>query len=460
MRVLVIAVGSRGDSEPFCSLAASLAGRKEISSVELFLQTDAQHLVPTGSGKIHSHELPWTQMDFYKWAGKKREPPQAGAGHPNPRVQFLGMVSDLMGELVLPAYTSVMEVIAKGEKPSVDAIVASHLARQLAMEVAGQLSREKPVPLYLVQLQSLVPTKDFPHYSKEDACIAALLGEDGASASEHFASYVELERCQLEFLSAHRTKLVALGGYQEYDALDFDADMLPILTGRQASNPMLDVFMVNAVSPHIVPAPSDAGPKVINVGGLADSYVPAAFSPPAPLLDFLQRHARPLCFGYGSMPFSEAEKITEAVYEAQRPAILVGASMVAVPEGASNEKAMWLQENVHCVSSIPYPWLLPQCSMMFSHGGAGVVHATLRAGIPAVISPLIGDQFFFARYLEAKGWGVKCTEKLTSLSSEAILASISKAEACQAACQALAVAMSGERGPEALADAIIAHVES
>lgn len=72
MRILLISVGSRGDAEPFCSLAATLAVRNEVTAVELFLQTDLEYLVPKGFAKINYHKLPFTQMDFYKWAGVER----------------------------------------------------------------------------------------------------------------------------------------------------------------------------------------------------------------------------------------------------------------------------------------------------------------------------------------------------------------------------------------------------
>ena len=42
---------------------------------------------------------------------------------------------------------------------------------------------------------------------------------------------------------------------------------------------------------------------------------------------------------------------------------------------------------------------------MLSHGGAGVLHSTLRAGIPAIIAPLMGDQFFHAKLIHARELG-------------------------------------------------------
>mmetsp|Transcript_27773 Transcript_27773/g.50734 ORF Transcript_27773/g.50734 Transcript_27773/m.50734 type:complete len:488 (-) Transcript_27773:83-1546(-) len=481
MRILLMAVGSRGDSEPMCSLAAALAEKDEVECIELFLQTDAQDLVPRGTDKLQKvqyHELPFTQMDFYKWAGQKREPPQAGAGHANPRVQFLGIVTDIMGELVLPCYSKVMETVLGGSKPTVDAIVASSLARQLAMEVEWQLRISSiAIPIYLVQLQNLVPTRDFPHYSQTDAFIEALTN-GGRDKDGNLETYLELERLQLQFLSAHvEPQLGNLPSYRKREPpLDFDKDMLPALTGTASSDSCMDIWMVNAVSTHIVPANSDAGKKVLNVGSLADTYVPEGFVPPAGLVSFLERHVGkpPICFGYGSMPFEQAQLVVDAVREAKYPAVLVGSSMMGVfgklQEASSEEEKEWMawaKENVYCVANVPYPWLLPQCSMMFSHGGAGVLHSTLRAGIPAVISPLIGDQFAFAKYVDAKGWGVNACDKLTSLSKEDILKSIPKAVKCQPACRQLGTAMasgepagshSGKNGRDLLAKAIIDHV--
>ena len=97
-----------------------------------------------------------------------------------------------------------------------------------------------------------------------------------------------------------------------------------------------------------------------------------------------------------------------------------------------------------------------------------MLHSTLRAGIPAVISPFLGDQFFFAPFVDAKGWGVKASENMKSLTKENVLCSVEKADdACKAACKLLGETMatgepagsqSGKCGPELLADAIIQQV--
>ena len=330
------------------------------------------------------------------------------------------------------------------------------------------------VPVYLVQLQSLVPTKDYPHYSQTEACLEALTSAKGANASENLESYLLLERFQHEFLKLHADR--ELAPKETYDPTRSSVDVDSYLSFLKG-NPIeaCDIWMVNAVSTHIIPPATEAGPNVLNIGGLASDYIPKDFEPPKDLVSFLDGlEAPPVCFGYGSMPFGQAEMLVDAAFEAKRPSILVGSAMMNVldkikADESEPDKAAWVVENIFCVSGIPYPWLLPRCSMMFSHGGAGVLHSTLRAGIPAVIAPFLGDQFFFAPFVEAKGWGVKAAENMTKLTKEDVIRSIEKADTCKEACRELGAAMakgepkdseSGKFGPELLTAAIIEHVSS
>ncbi len=127
MRALLIAVGSRGDAEPFCSLASTLSERNH--HVDLFLQPELKSLAPS-SPNVDIHELPFTQYDFYKYTTN----PTHGADRPNPRVKFVGIVTDCIGELVLPCWEQIFNV-AK----NVDVIVTSALARPLCIALSKRL---------------------------------------------------------------------------------------------------------------------------------------------------------------------------------------------------------------------------------------------------------------------------------------------------------------------------------
>ena len=64
-----------------------------------------------------------------------------------------------------------------------------------------------------------------------------------------------------------------------------------------------------------------------------------------------------------------------------------------------------LPDNVHMISSIPHSWLFPKMAAVVHHGGAGTTAAGLRAGIPSIIVPFMGDQAFWGQQLAKMGVG-------------------------------------------------------
>jgi hypothetical protein len=61
---------------------------------------------------------------------------------------------------------------------------------------------------------------------------------------------------------------------------------------------------------------------------------------------------------------------------------------------------------IHVIKSAPHDWLFSQIDAAAHHGGSGTTGASLRAGIPTIIRPFFGDQFFFATRVEDLGVGV------------------------------------------------------
>lgn len=55
--------------------------------------------------------------------------------------------------------------------------------------------------------------------------------------------------------------------------------------------------------------------------------------------------------------------------------------------------------------SLAHEWLLPRCAAAVHHGGAGTTAASLRAGKPTVVTPVMVDQFFWAQRVNALGVG-------------------------------------------------------
>jgi sterol 3beta-glucosyltransferase len=407
MRCLLLTVGSRGDAEPFVAIADELL--KAGHEVDIFLQPEHEYNPPHTRGcslspheTVTIHRLPFTQQDFYRFVGN----PLYGKGHSDARVQFSGIVSDIIAELVLPCMKQVLQV---AQEKKTDMILCSSLARPLSISV----SRHLHIPLGIIHLQPLVPTKAFPHFSRENAADCILQGckED----PQHEMDYFTLEQYQHDFLAERLDQMSreVLG----CPAPTMD-DVRAILTGKSEMG-----LVFNCYSSDLCPAHAVQHDRVYNIGALADNHVASDFEPPADLEAFLKSHENdpPTAVGFGSMPFGNAQVVAQALESINRPAVLIGNAL-----SSNYEETDWTRENLFSVSSVPYPWLLPQCCCMVSHGGAGVLHATLRAGIPAIIAPLMGDQFFWAKLVAAKGLGVNAGP-MSPLTADGLVESIGQA---------------------------------
>ena len=64
-----------------------------------------------------------------------------------------------------------------------------------------------------------------------------------------------------------------------------------------------------------------------------------------------------------------------------------------------------LPDNVFVLDSAPHSWLFPRMAAVVHHGGAGTTAEGLRAGVPAVITPFVFDQYFWGARIKALGLG-------------------------------------------------------
>lgn len=411
MKFLLVCVGSRGDAEPFVAMADRLVSEQH--QVELIIQPELKHLVPSHDN-IHVHEWPFTQYDFYKYAAN----PSKGEGLEG-RLRFVAIVADVIGELVLPNWKMVLDAAQE-----CDAIITSALARPLAFCLSTKLQ----IPSILIHLQPLVPTKLFPHSSNQDDFLKTLQSlrkkkvSPDSGSEENLESYWMLERHQQEFLQERLDKV-----YDEMEVepkLTFEA-LQTILSGKDPK-----IFIANSFFDTLIPRILDGGPNVHHISSLADHYIPKDFVPPNEVVDFLSKH-KPICVGFGSMPYSQVTLILKALKRVNQPAILIGKALELKSEEEDDDGLFeWVESNVLQADSLPYAWLLPQCQMMLSHGGAGVTHATLRAGIPPVISPFMGDQFFFAELVSQKGLGARAGQTLPTATEDNFVSAMEKAMQC------------------------------
>jgi sterol 3beta-glucosyltransferase len=83
---------------------------------------------------------------------------------------------------------------------------------------------------------------------------------------------------------------------------------------------------------------------------------------------------------------------------------------VAAGNGGEKTPEPELPDEIFPIQSAPHDWLFRQVDAAAHHGGSGTTGASLRAGIPTIIRPFFGDQFFFGTRVEDLGVGI-CLKK-------------------------------------------------
>lgn len=128
-------------------------------------------------------------------------------------------------------------------------------------------------------------------------------------------------------------------------------------------------------------------------------WVPSSLDWCAPqaLTDFLEAGEAPMYIGFGSMLGFDRSKLLNDVIEAA-----AGRRAVFYP-GWSGVDSAALPANFHVVGDTPHEWLFPRTSLVIHHGGSGTTHSAARAGVPSVVVPFAGDQFFWADRLRHAG---------------------------------------------------------
>ncbi|KAJ7275436.1 glycosyltransferase family 1 protein [Mycena haematopus] len=176
-------------------------------------------------------------------------------------------------------------------------------------------------------------------------------------------------------------------------------------------------FLYN-FSPQVVPPPLD-WPEWIRVTGywfLDDADVSAKkWSPPPDLVNFIDgAHAegkKVVYIGFGSILVSDPKTMTRCVIDAVlrsgvRAILSKGWSdRLQAKTGDPSEPEEPLPKEIYPIPSVPHDWLFQRIDAACHHGGAGTTGASLRAGIPTIIRPFFGDQFFWADRVEALGVG-------------------------------------------------------
>ena len=151
----------------------------------------------------------------------------------------------------------------------------------------------------------------------------------------------------------------------------------------------------------LAPPPPDWNPERHIVTGFWQAPLsPSNERLPDALRNFLDAGEPPVYIGFGSiLAGRDPDAVTRVFVGALEDAGMRG----VLYRGWGDVGNIALPPTVFATNSVPHEILFPRCKAVVHHGGAGTIAAALRTGVPAVIVPAFGDQHFWARRLHERG---------------------------------------------------------
>ncbi len=355
MRVTILAVGSRGDVQPYVALGRGL--RAAGHAVCIATTRDFEAFVT-------AHGLAYAPIEGDFRALMGGETGQAWLESARNPARFVRQAWRTVRPLMESLFDGAWDACR-----GADAVICPILG------LAGYpIADELGIPCYEAQLQPLHRTRAFPSPGFPDL---------------RWGAYNRLTHVFVEQALWHTFRPFARRWQRR--ALK----TRPTVAMRKPRRPVLLGY-----SPTVVPRPPDWGDHV-HVTGYWFLDPPADWQPPADLLDFLEAGPPPVYIGFGSMSSRNAERMTGVVVEALKRA---GQRGILLP-GWGGLSRSDLPGDVLVIEPIPFSWLFPRMAAVVHHGGAGTTAAGLRAGVPSLVVPFIADQYFWGRRVADLGVG-------------------------------------------------------
>lgn len=364
MRIAVIAMGTRGDVQPYIALGLGLKAAGY--SVRLLTHENFEQLV-------RAYEL-----EFCPIRGD---------------VQAIMDTPEMHDLLEKGNFLAITSRTAKASQQAAidwahDGLAACQGMELLIAGVGGlflslALAEKLKLPLLQAYIFPFTPTKVFP---------AILFPQVTSKLGGH-----------VNWLSHHLFRQVVWQGSRSGDRLArqqvLNLPLAPFLGSYHSvyfQQPILYGF-----SPSVVPKPSDW--QNTSITGYWFLNEAPDWTPPKALLDFLHRGSPPVYLGFGSMGSRNPKQTADLVSKAIE---LTGQRAIFQSGWGGLSKAD-LPDTVFMVDSIPHSWLFSRVAAVVHHGGAGTTAAGLRAGVPTIVIPFFGDQPFWGQRVAELGAGLE-----------------------------------------------------
>lgn len=372
LRVTCLTIGSRGDVQPYIALCKGL------------LKEGHRPKIAT-----HAEFEPWIRkhgIEFAKVDGDPAELMRICVENGMFTYSFLKEASlkfrDWIDDLLISAWKACQDSDILIESPS--AMGGIHIAEALA------------IPYFRAFTMPWTRTRAYPH--------AFVVPEHKLGGAYNYVTYVMFDNVFWKAIAGQvnrwRKKKLGLRS-----------------TNLDKMQPNKVPFLYN-FSPSVVVPPLDYS-DWIRVTGYWFLDEADDWSPPEELMDFIRKarkDAKKLVYvGFGSIVVSDPAALTKTVVDSVLKADVRCILSKGWSDRLGNQDAavseIPLPSEIFQIKSAPHDWLFKQIDAAAHHGGAGTTGASLREGIPTIVKPFFGDQFFFGSRLEDLGVGI-CMRKL------------------------------------------------
>lgn len=358
MRITIIALGSRGDVQPFVPLGMALQA--------------AGHRVRVATFPAFAPMITQAGLDFHLLRGDAQALVKAAGqgfleGKANPftilralRRSYLSLAATLPQDLLDPALRD-----------------TDVLLNQLPGNLFGyDLAEHLGVPSAILAVIPLVRTRFMP-----------MMGFP--TTWSRIPGYNALTYRLTEQLawSLFRSSI------NRWRVNDLGLPASPF-TGPFGATHNKRVPVINGFSRRVVPRPPDWGDHVHVTGW----WLPAEphWEPPIDLVRFLEAGPPPVFIGFGSMPVADPARATALVVEAVR----LSGQRAILHSGWAGLGGRLLPE-IFSLHYAPYGWLFPRMAAVVHHGGSGTAGFGFHSGVPTIVVPFAFDQFY---------WGARAAE--------------------------------------------------
>jgi len=363
MKINILAVGTRGDLQPFIALAVKL--KKKGYDVLVISSKNEKDFVS-------AYGLSFFPLDVDIQKLMEREEVQEMAKGNNPIKFFISHFKNSKNLKVLMIKTlgQVWEACQKAD------VIIYHPGMPIGFFIAKELDKTS----ILVNPFPVIPTRNYP----------SILFYKGPRLGKIYNSLTHAIFKKL-FWSISKPSIEAF--WKEHIHSNIDLKTPPIVQQIKSGMPV-----INAYSKYLFSHDQSWSSNIYTTGSLIIEE-DSAYFPSAGLEKFIHKGNEPIYIGFGSMKDAKSfdhylSMIIEAVSLTNQRAIVgLGWNLI--------ESTKKLPDNIFVIENIPFSWLFPRVSAVVHHGGAGTTAAGLLAGKPTLIIPHHADQ---------PAWGLRVFE--------------------------------------------------